>query len=381
MHRESMSLFQWKAVMLLMSFIFAISGTANAQEKRNVTLLAMGDSITAGSKEYTCYREILVPAMRAKGWAFEFLGPNNDKVSAHAGYSGKNAAFLRSKAKQLYSAYPADIVMLHSGHNNFAKDKPVAGIIRDTEALIETFREINPKVTVLLAKVIPAGKLPKYSYIPELNQALVGLQKKLSAKGRQVVLVDMSKGFDWKTDTIKDKVHPNALGAKKMADQWMRALTPFFNVQGKNGGGGEHQPFQLRLWAGAAPGVKTTQPTQRQLAKGRVDRVSVPTMDVYRPARPNGTTLIICSGGGYKKLASGPLGKAAADLFLPHGYTVCSLKYRLSPPSNDVVKDAQTDGARAVKIVRSRAQQWGLDPSRVGMIGFSAENATSKLKP
>ena len=51
---------------------------------------------------------------------------------------------------------------------------------------------------------------------------------------------------------------------------------------------------------------------------------------------------------------------------------MCSLKYRLSPPSHDVVKDAQTDGARAVRIVRSRAQQWGLDPSRVGMIGFSA---------
>ena len=69
--------------------------------------------------------------------------------------------------------------MLHSGHNNFAKDKPVAGVIRDTKDLIEIFHEINPKVAALLAKVIPAGKLPKYSYIPELNQALAGLQKSL----------------------------------------------------------------------------------------------------------------------------------------------------------------------------------------------------------
>jgi lysophospholipase L1-like esterase len=114
--------------------------------------------------------------------------------------------------------------MLHSGHNSFSKDKPVSGIVRDTEAIIKNVREINPNVTILLAQVIPAGKLPKYSYIPELNKELASLATRLSKRGYNVVLVNHANGFDWKTDTIKDKVHTNASGAKKMADKWMGAL-------------------------------------------------------------------------------------------------------------------------------------------------------------
>jgi lysophospholipase L1-like esterase len=190
------------------------------------TILTLGDSITQGGKTFVCYRQILVPELRKRGVAFKFIGPRTDLASTHAGYGGRNTKYLLGISKDLYSKYPADIVLIHSGHNSFSKDNPVSGIIRDTEAIIDTLQKINPDVTILLAQVIPAGKLPKYSYIPELNKKLASLAARLVKQGDHIVLVNQADGFDWKTDTISDKVHPNASGAKKMANQWMNALMP-----------------------------------------------------------------------------------------------------------------------------------------------------------
>jgi len=198
------------------------SSTAFAQTERSV--LPLGDSITAGGKHFTCYREFLVPALAEHN--IRFIGPNRDKTSAHAGYGGKNTGFLRNKIDAIYKAHRADIVLIHAGHNNFAKDKPVPRVIEDTEAIIKTIRKTNPKAVILLGQVITSGKLPKYSYIPELNRELATLAERLAKQGVDITLVDHATGFDWKTDTVPDKVHPNAAGAKKMADAWAKALVP-----------------------------------------------------------------------------------------------------------------------------------------------------------
>ena len=78
-----------------------------------------------------------------------------------------------------------------------------------------------------VAQVTPAGKLPKYSYIPELNLALAALAKELDRPEQRVVSVDLATGFDVATDTIADRVHPNARGAEKIAQRWAEALTPW----------------------------------------------------------------------------------------------------------------------------------------------------------
>lgn len=190
------------------------------------TILAIGDSITQGGKGFPSYRQILVPELRKRGLAFEFIGPEKDAHSRHAGYGGKNTGWLLGRSKEMYRKYPADIVMIHSGHNSFSKDQPVPGIVRDTEAMIRNFKELNPDVIVLLAQVIPAGKLPKYAYIPELNEQLEIVVGRLSKGGARVILVNQAEGFDWRKDTLADKVHPNESGAAKMAGRWMEALLP-----------------------------------------------------------------------------------------------------------------------------------------------------------
>lgn len=71
-----------------------------------------------------------------------------------------------------------------------------------------------------MAQVVESGKLPKYSYIPDLNKEIAKMVKSLHSK--QVVLVNQSKGFDWKTMTIADKVHPNQKGVSR----WLRRGSP-----------------------------------------------------------------------------------------------------------------------------------------------------------
>ena len=214
------------AIPCLLALIVSLAAGLATAAGDTPTILALGDSITQGGKSYVGYRQVLVPELRNEGVDFQFIGPHKDATSPHAGYGGRNTAFLRGITKDLYTKYPADIVLIHSGHNSFQRDKPVPSIVRDTEAIIDQIHAINPDAAILLAQVIPAGKLPKYAYIPELNRQLAALAKRLHNEKRPVTLVNLEKGFDWRTDTVADKVHPSASGARKMADGWMQSLLP-----------------------------------------------------------------------------------------------------------------------------------------------------------
>jgi acetyl esterase/lipase len=142
----------------------------------------------------------------------------------------------------------------------------------------------------------------------------------------------------------------------------------------------------LRLWPGSAPGESaalppesdTTGPTGRLVAGARVTRitnVSAPTLTVYRPApeRDTHAAVIICPGGGYKILAIDLEGTEVAAWLNRIGVTGIVLKYRVptrahQPRWQAPVQDVQ----RAMSLVRSRASDWGLDPARIGVCGFSA---------
>jgi acetyl esterase/lipase len=93
------------------------------------------------------------------------------------------------------------------------------------------------------------------------------------------------------------------------------------------------------------------------------------TIAVHRPANPNGTAIIICPGGGYGGLVSGSEGHGIADWLNQHGIVGVVLEYRL-PKGNSAVP--LLDAQRAIRLVRSKAGEWGCDPKRIGIMGFSA---------
>jgi lysophospholipase L1-like esterase len=200
-----------------------------------VRIMPVGDSITEGGKTFSTYRYPLLKKLTDAGFKVEFVGSRqSDSPSGalrHEGYSGKNAEFLATIIGKSFRDHPADIVLLHSGHNHFIEEKPVDGIVAATESMIKTVREINPRVTVLVAEAITSGKLPKYSYIPALNEALRKMAARLDTPQQRVIAVNQADGFDWKTDTVDDKVHPNERGAEKMAARWFDALKPLLEKQ------------------------------------------------------------------------------------------------------------------------------------------------------
>jgi acetyl esterase/lipase len=152
------------------------------------------------------------------------------------------------------------------------------------------------------------------------------------------------------------------------------------------------KPVVVELWPGKVPDetgtigpetvrmspkldkkqVEVTEPTRL------VTNVTKPSITIYRPAKDKdtGTAMIICPGGGYWNLYWELEGEEVATWLNSLGVTGIILKYRVPRRPDDVrgepARRALQDAQRAVSLVRQRAKEWGIDPERIGMIGFSA---------
>ncbi|RMG70331.1 MAG: alpha/beta hydrolase [Bacteroidetes bacterium] len=134
------------------------------------------------------------------------------------------------------------------------------------------------------------------------------------------------------------------------------------------------------LWADGPPSCAPAHETVIEPLNGgrgrKVASVGTPLIDVYLPVnyRHTGTGVVICPGGGYSVQAWDWEGTEMARWFNTQGVAAFVLRYRLpretEPPCKDQV--ALADAQRALRLVRSRAEEWGLDPARVGIMGFSA---------
>ena len=102
---------------------------------------------------------------------------------------------------------------------------------------------------------------------------------------------------------------------------------------------------------------------------GRVCDVSNPRVEVFLPEKPNGQVVVICPGGGYARLAAIHEGDMFAEWFNQRGITAVVLYYRMPNGHSELPRK---DVLTAVEMVRGNAKAWGVDPSKVGVMGFSA---------
>lgn len=128
-------------------------------------------------------------------------------------------------------------------------------------------------------------------------------------------------------------------------------------------------PTVFPLWPEGVPGMKDIGPEQN--GKGYIQNTSNPTLTLVGPAvdRPNGTAIIVAPGGGYVRQAVDREGTQYANWLSTLGVTTFVLNYRMQEfghpaPLQDVL--------RAVRLLRSRAAEFGIDPSRIGVMGSSA---------
>ncbi|MFZ4776094.1 MAG: SGNH/GDSL hydrolase family protein [Terrimicrobiaceae bacterium] len=217
-------------ITLLLALVVPLYGADTTSRTEKIyRIMPVGDSITEGGKTFSVYRYPLWEKLKSAGYHIEYVGSRTSNSPAgplkHEGHGGKNAEFLATVVPDVFRQHPADIVLIHAGHNHFVEEQPVPTIVAAIESMIAEVRTVNPHVIVLVAQVIPSGKLPKYSYIPALNEALAKMVERLNTPDQPVIIVNQAEGFDPNTDTIQDKVHPNAGGAEKMATRWFDALT------------------------------------------------------------------------------------------------------------------------------------------------------------
>jgi acetyl esterase/lipase len=141
----------------------------------------------------------------------------------------------------------------------------------------------------------------------------------------------------------------------------------------------------MNLWPGTAPGQQPNQPPEADTTTAkdhtvagrpvaRLGHVSVPTLTLYKPKGANsGAAVVVFPGGGYSILAIDLEGTEVCDWLNSIGVNCVLVKYRVPgsgpyPKSSAALQDAQ----RAVGLVRQHAHEWGIDPHRIGVLGFSA---------
>lgn len=137
------------------------------------------------------------------------------------------------------------------------------------------------------------------------------------------------------------------------------------------------QDMTLPLWPEGIPCENDLEINIEEKDIGRVvSKVHEPEIMAYLPPEEqrNGTAVIICPGGGYGILAWDWEGTKMAEWFNSFGVTAFVLQYRLPHWETEDCRDkvALMDAQRAMRLVRSKAEVWQLDPERIGIMGFSA---------
>ena len=148
---------------------------------------------------------------------------------------------------------------------------------------------------------------------------------------------------------------------------------------------------QVRIWPGKVPDARPEKGPEVMIVSGKdflvagrpttgVGHVSQPTMTVYSPSSKNtGAAVVVFPGGGYQELAIDLEGSEVCDWLTAKGVTCVLLKYRVPgegvlpksgpyPESGEALEDAQ----RTIRLVRFHSAEWGINPHKIGVLGFSA---------
>lgn len=206
----------------------------------SVRIMPLGNSITQGSTGHDSYRRTLWYMLRDHNYKYvDFVGslttnysgpPSNPDFDLdHEGHWGWRADEVingrsgRDKLSTWLQGYTPDIVLMHLGTNDVWQGQTITSTVDELKQIIDTVRDDNPYVTVLIAQLIPIADATLNSRINALNDEIPGIAAEKDRPDSRVLVVDQNSGFNAFTDTY-DGVHPNFNGEQKMAQKWFDAL-------------------------------------------------------------------------------------------------------------------------------------------------------------
>ncbi len=138
---------------------------------------------------------------------------------------------------------------------------------------------------------------------------------------------------------------------------------------------------EIPLWPNGAPKAENaadvSEPSANPKLPKRFTVVHHPSLYAFLPpaGKGNGLAMVVAPGGGHSQLVIDKEGYEIAEWLNKNGIAAFVLKYRLARAKDShytVAEDAFADSTRAMRLVRSHAEEWGVDPKRLGFIGFSA---------
>lgn len=143
----------------------------------------------------------------------------------------------------------------------------------------------------------------------------------------------------------------------------------------------------VHLWEGGAPGFESKKDVPEQSVQWGIAGIHNPSLTLFLPppGKATGAAVIVLPGGGHRMLVIGPEGYNAGEFLAAHGIAGFVLKYRLAhdqaAPSSPYRIDLEElqDTQRAIRLVRARSAEWGVDPDRIGILGFSAGGELANL--
>lgn len=206
-----------------------------ATQTQSITVMPLGDSITGSPG---CWRSLLWSELKRNDYSgVDFVGTmksvpcGREFDGDHEGYRGLKVTDAARNAKfaPTFKANRPDIVLMHFGTNDIWRLRPGPQPILDAyTTILKQLRAANPRVTLLVAQLIPMS--PKscrdcIDDVAELNATIPGWVREHGTGKSPIIVVDQWSGFDVRTDT-GDGVHPNGSGTAKLAANWFKALRP-----------------------------------------------------------------------------------------------------------------------------------------------------------
>ncbi len=140
----------------------------------------------------------------------------------------------------------------------------------------------------------------------------------------------------------------------------------------------------ITLWPDGAPDVPRNRRREpEQAADWWVRNIHNPSVTAFLPSTETatGAAVIVVPGGGHQNVVFPPEGVAPARYLQSIGVAAFALKYRLAHEANSPyrIEDSTADARRAMRLVRSHAAEWGIDPTRIGIMGWSAGGEIASL--